>query len=453
MHASTVQREQELNDRDRAKRLHALRELKRLADAGQVKVEPPKPWVNMHCHSFHSYNAHGFSPSRIAWEAYRRGLAVAGVIDFDVLDGLDESLAAGDTLCSKLAVGIETRVYVKEFERDVLNSPNEPAIAYFLGIGFTHLPAADSPAARTLTRMAEGAAARNRMVMQNVNRHLGEVVIDYDKDVLTLTPSGNATERHMLQAYDLKAQQVFPDAARRAHFWAAKLQMPVPEALAMLNDSVRFRDTMRKKLMKYGSPGYVAPDPKNFPALADVVEMIRACGAMPMYGWLDGTQSGEADTDLLLDYFATAGAVALNIIPDRNWNLKDPAEKAQKLAKLNEVVASARNRQLPLCVGTEMNNAAQPLVDHFDAAELRPHGQAFIEGAQVLWGHALLLRHGGFGYVSPQAESAFGKDLVKKNQFFRDVGARPAPHGAQLSALRSAARAGDPRAVLRALPA
>ena len=84
--------EQQLNAPDRALRIRALRELKHLTDMGKVSVEAPRPWVNMHCHSFYSYNAHGFSPSRIAWESHRRGLNASGVVDFDVLEAVDEVL-------------------------------------------------------------------------------------------------------------------------------------------------------------------------------------------------------------------------------------------------------------------------------------------------------------------------------------------------------------------------
>ena len=100
-----------------------------------------------------------------------------------------------------------------------------------------------------------------------------------------------------------------------------------------------------------------------------------------------------------------------------------------------------------------MNSATQPLVDHFDAPEMKPHVPAFLEGAQILWGHSLLLRHGGFGYLSPQAEAAFGRDVARKNAFFREVGEQPVPHGSRLQALRMASRAGDCKAVLRALQA
>ncbi len=450
---NATQLEEALNQPDRRGRLRALRELKALADAGGLRTEPQRPWVNMHCHSFHSYNAHGFSPSHIAWEAHRLGLAAAGVVDFDVLDGLDETLAAGDALRSKLTMGIETRVYIQDFASEVINSPNEPGISYFMGQGFAQAPAAGSPAARTLQRMKECSVIRNRAVMDNVNRFLDEVTVDYARDVLPLTASGNATERHLLLAYDLQAQKAMPDPARRAKFWAAKIQMPQAELAALMNDPVRFRDTLRKRLMKYGGPGYAPPDPKNFPTLAEVVGMIRACGALPVSTWLDGLSSGEQDTGRLLDYYSSAGQAGINFIPDRNWNVRDPAAKALNLAKLNEVIAAARDRHLVICIGTEMNSATQPLVDHFDAPEMKPHAAVFLDGAYILWGHSLLLRHGGFGYLSPQAEAAFGRDAARKNAFFREVGGQPVPHGNRLQALRMASRAGDCKAVLRALQA
>ena len=51
--------EEDLNHPDLRRRLHTLRELKHLADAGKAPVEKPKPWVNMHAHTFFSYNGYG----------------------------------------------------------------------------------------------------------------------------------------------------------------------------------------------------------------------------------------------------------------------------------------------------------------------------------------------------------------------------------------------------------
>jgi len=56
---------------------------------GQARFADPAALFNMHCHSFFSYNADGWSPSRVAYECRNRGLCAAALCDFDVLDGLD----------------------------------------------------------------------------------------------------------------------------------------------------------------------------------------------------------------------------------------------------------------------------------------------------------------------------------------------------------------------------
>jgi hypothetical protein len=73
--------EAELNSFDRETRRNALLEL---ADNIHGSNEPNEN-VNMHFHSFFSYNYKSWSPSRIAWEAKKAGLYAAGLCDFDVL--------------------------------------------------------------------------------------------------------------------------------------------------------------------------------------------------------------------------------------------------------------------------------------------------------------------------------------------------------------------------------
>ncbi len=45
------------------------------------------------------------------------------------------------------------------------------------------------------------AQQRNIDLTKRVNKYLSPVEVDYAKDVLVLTPSGNATERHICLAY------------------------------------------------------------------------------------------------------------------------------------------------------------------------------------------------------------------------------------------------------------
>src|SRR5512146_2087497 len=84
--------ENRLNDFNRRARSDAFAQLVSLADQGQVQLEPADNVANMHSHTFFSFNAYGYSPSALAWLAKRQGYRLMGIVDFDVLDGVDEFL-------------------------------------------------------------------------------------------------------------------------------------------------------------------------------------------------------------------------------------------------------------------------------------------------------------------------------------------------------------------------
>jgi hypothetical protein len=353
----------ELGSFDAGRRRRALERLMQTVD--REALGRRRPEANLHCHTFFSYNAYGYSPSRFAWEACRYGLEVAGIVDFDVLDGVQEFLEAGRLLGLKTVAGFETRAFVSELRDKVTNSPYEPGVSYFITAGFVAPPEPGTAAAATLARMGDCARRRNRRMLARVNAHLDPVTIDYERDVLPLTPAGNATERHMLIAYERRARQTFPEEKDLARFWSARLNEPRESVERLLNDSVAFRNLMRYRLMKHGGVGYAAPEEGSFPTLEEVVEMTLACGAVPTGGWLDGTNDGEADPVELFRLWVSKGIPTVSIIPDRNWNLKDAHEKAVKVQKLREAVEAAAGLNLPILVGTEMNADGQKFVDTF----------------------------------------------------------------------------------------
>ena len=420
--ATVQQLEDQLDNFDSSTRQIALEELANRLKSGQIKLPDIKNEVNLHFHTFFSYNAYGWSPSRVAWEAKKYGLATAGIVDFDVLDGMEEFLEAGKTIGLRSTAALETRVFVSEISDDVISSPNEPGIAYFMGSGFYKIPAAGTKAADILQTMRDMSRRRNIQLVELVNAYLNDVQLDYDGDVLPLTPSGNATERHILAAYDAKSRQVFSDKSTLADFWSRALEISKDEASALISDTPKFHDKMRAKLMKYGGVGYVAPNADTFPPIELTIEMMTEMGALPMITWLDGTNPGEADADVFLNTLVDKGSVALNIIPDRNWNIKDPKDKQIKTENLAKIIKAARKLNLPVCVGTEMNKAGLPFVDDFSAVELQPYVDDFIEGAYFLWGHTFLARNADLGYMSKWADDHFGNDRANKNEFYARVG-------------------------------
>jgi hypothetical protein len=392
-----------------------------------VPAVPATDWVNMHLHTFFSYNGEGWSPTRIAWEAGARGLYSIAICDFDVLQGLEELLEASDLLGLRAAVGFESRVYFREYGTQEINSPGEPGVFYFMGMGFVRQPTPGSRAAAVLADMLERSHARNRAMIQRINAALGDVTLDYEADALPLTPDRNATERHVVCAYHEKALREFrgcQDTA--AAFWAARLGLDLKAACDTIRDTNRFTDTLRSKLMKKGGPGYRQPDADTFPPLDTVIGMVRECRAIPMSTWLDGTSAGEGDPAAQLECLMAKGVEAANIIPDRNWNLKDPAEKARKIAELDRYVAAAQALELPINVGTELNKPGQRFVDDFAAAPMKPHHGVFLKGAQTMVGHMRLLRWADLSYIDAAAAGEF-PSRGARNAFFAAVGALPGP--------------------------
>ncbi|HYA75007.1 MAG TPA: hypothetical protein VEF36_17820, partial [Roseiarcus sp.] len=384
----------------------ALTALWRGAQSGDDALAEPGVEVNLHAHTFFSYNAYGYSPSKFAWLARKAGLAVAGIVDFDVLDGADEFLAAGRLIGLKTCASLESRVFVPEFATRVINSPGEPGVAYHMGVGFP-----GSLPHPFLTEMRSAAERRTREMLQRVNAYLDPVRLDFERDVIPLTPNGNATERHLCEAYERKAVEAFPDAARRAAFWTERLgDAPVA--------SVKLRGLIRAKTMKQGGVGYAAPDSGSFPLMAKMNRFVVEAGAIPTVAWLDGMSEGERRMDELIDVATATGAAALNLIPDRNYTRGLPE---QKLKNLYDVVALAERRGLPIVVGTEMNTPGQKFVDSFSSDELRPLAPAFLRGACIVYAHSVLQRECGLGYLSRWAEDSFSS-LAAKNDFFAAAG-------------------------------
>ncbi len=419
--------EKQLNDFDSIKRKEALDFVVRMLDEHKTTVPSEKNEVNLHFHTFYSYNANGWSPSRIAWESKKYGLMATGIVDFDVIDGMNEFLLATHELDIRGAVSLETRVFIEEYRDHVLSSPKEPGVAYFMAVGCYQYPETDSKADHALKRMRTMASQRNIEVMDRVNEYLVKVKIDYHRDALPLTPSGNATERHMLSAYDKKAREVFSDDKEAlVSFWANALEMDKLDCSNLIDNTAAFHDKIRSKLMKYGGVGYVAPTKDTFPQVEEVIAMSNDMGAIPAIAWLDGTNSGEADMPKLLGDLAEMGTLAMNIIPDRNWNIKDADEKKTKVENLEKAVNAAREANFPIIVGTEMNKAGLPFVDDFDSPELRPYVKDFIDGANFLHGHTMLAKPADLGVQSEWAKSAFSSASLR-NDFYTKVGSLAGP--------------------------
>ena len=377
-----------LSDFNNETRQNALKEIVRLIDEGKIERNREiKPWINLHIHTFHSYNYNNWSPSRIVFEAWKTGLKYTGTVDFDTLAGLEETLLAGKLLNMKVTGGFETRTFVDEMKDVVTNSPREPGICYLCGKGFLKSPDKNSEAGKFFGYIKEIAQRRNREVIEKLNRYLGEVNVDYYNDVLPLTPSGNPTERHITEAYQKKSEEIL--GGKVDIFWSDILKIKTEKVREIrVNKRADFQEILRKTLIKYGGPGYMVPEKKNFPSFDETVKMIETAGGIPVGGWLDGTTQGEENPDALLDFLESKGIKVVMVIPDRNYNIADNRERELKIRKLDEFMSACQRRKVPVICGTEMNKYGQPFVDNFNNPVIGKYLPYFLSSAGIFFGPA-----------------------------------------------------------------
>ncbi len=424
MNTNTNTLETALNDFEPEKRQAVLQALRN--ESMPEGARSHAGMVNMHMHSFYSYNAYGWSPSRLVWEARKAGLHAAGLVDFDVLDGLEEFLAACRALHVRGAVGLETRAFLKEMADKEISSPGEPGVTYIMGMGFPRLPQTGSDAAEKLALFRIQYDERNEAMIARINAALPEIALDYTAEAKPLTPAGGVTERHIVRAYREKGEAVFQGESEKGiAFWSRVLGKDVEAIKALQSDIPAFEEAIRAKLTKKGGIGYEAPSEKTFPPVDDFIQWVSANQAIPMVAWLDGTSAGESDPAALLECQASKGAAALNIIPDRNWNIKDPAQQEIKVRNLEAIIKVAVGLQLPINIGTEMNKDGLPYADRLDGPVLKRFSALFLEGAHVMVGQTLLARYAGCAFASSHAEGAFG-NREKQIKAYAKIGAAPA---------------------------
>jgi len=371
--------EQRLNDFDPAIRKAALLEAKTAFENKEIEAAEVSDIHNMHCHSFFSYNGYGYSPSFIVYLAKKMGFYAVGLVDFDVLDGVDEFSEALELLNVRGCCGMETRVFIPELADKEINSPGEPGIAYHLGCGFKSgkVPAEQKAFAEMLRKNAN---FRTRKVVELVNGYLAPAVIDFDEVAKKYTPFGNVTERHVCSAYRDAASAVFTDKAELAAFWSEKLGIELAEAEKLLANPVKLEGVIRSKTMKSGGVGYVKPSPESFPTLSDMNKFITGFNAVPTLAWLNGMSAGENALDELIKLHKQYGTAAATLIPARNVEGSTPEKSAALQAELDRFIAACAQADLPLLAGTEMNAPGQLLVDDFENPALKKHLALLLGG-------------------------------------------------------------------------
>lgn len=415
-----------LNSPRTNERKQALAEAARRFETGEVGRPMETGWTNPIARTFFSYSVAGFSPSRLTWEAVVRGLSVIGSADLDNLGAMNEMFAAGEALHIRTTVSLETTVLVDSYADRDINRVGFPGVMRAMGVGFSSVPGTGAEHGKLIATLPQRAVARNVALIEKINALLTPVKIDFESDVLPLTPAGNATEKHISAAYARKAMTIFTDSVDLAVFWADVLGRSPADVGELLADQDVFLDSLAEKIMPTVA-GQSPAGERDHPSAEAFFQAVRASGAIPCLCWQGGDTDGEKDAEQLLSDAEGWGARAVAVTPDGSWNLSDPEKKAQGLKALEELMVAARKRRMPILAGSRMNRPGQKFVDSFDAPEVAPYVREFTDSAYWLYGHTLLARALGYGVGSPWARLRLGRDRGRTNAFYLEVGktARP----------------------------
>jgi hypothetical protein len=128
----------------------------------------------------------------------------------------------------------------------------------------------------------------------------------------------------------------------------------------------------------------------------------------------------------ILDLLVKKGISGFNLIPnlaipEPDAQLDNSKKRERQIQLLYHNVEIAREFDLPLHIGTEMNSYGQRKVDNLESPELKPLKKQFIDGAFFIYGHVRLQRSLGLGYQSDWTASWL-PTRAERNTFYTKAG-------------------------------
>jgi hypothetical protein len=248
-------------------------------------------------------------------------------------------------------------------------------------------------------------------IVEKMNAHCREKGIELGlgyEDARGLTPHGNTTERHVVQAFCGKIGLIAPDPAQRLSVYSKLLGVKIDEKT--MNDAAELQTSVRANLVKSGKPCYVEEDERAFTSIQHLVRVFRQYGTIPTYGVMGNPiTEEEEDLEALMDKVTKLGMYGLDLFEFRT-----------KLERAAQIIDAGRSHGLPVYIGTEHNTkTAAPLTGEIGRdPRLYPY---LRESAEFARGHQLLERFCEFGYLDREGRPRFG-NLMEGFRFYSQAG-------------------------------
>jgi hypothetical protein len=302
----------DLNHRERSRRLAAAEAVGALVRSGELKVAQTSE-VNNHVHTTYSFSP--YFPAMAAYKAYQAGLKAVGAMDHDSVSGAEEMLDAGRAIGIATTVGFELRVSFAgtAVAGRKINNPDSETITYVAvhGIPRQRLP----EARRFLAPVLEARNRRNRRMVEGLNRLLpgyGLRPLDFDRDVASISQAaegGSITERHLMCAV---ANAVLAEVGKGEPvlpFVQERMGISIPANISdLLRDPLNphyVYDLLGVFKSSFLERVFIQPGDDECPPVRALVELGDRLGAIPVYAYLGDV--GESPTgDKKAEHFEDA---------------------------------------------------------------------------------------------------------------------------------------------------
>ncbi|MBR4282374.1 MAG: PHP domain-containing protein [Clostridia bacterium] len=275
-------------------KLNAPTKEERIANLKEVlkttEFPPMVPqYINNHIHTTYSFSP--YSPTAAVYAARMEGLCTAGIIDHDSISGAKEFLEAAKIVDIPVTIGMEARVSMDGTRMDGkrTNNPDQVGVSYMTIQGVKH------DKIDTLTEFfkpyQEARHNRNRKMIENINKLLPQVSLDYDADVLPLSlanDNGGVTERHLMYALAIKlVKQVGKGQAMIEKLSSLGIELSAKQSAQMLDEEYPFYEYDLLGILKSAFVPKIYIDATDeCPKLKDMVEICDKIDAFLCYAYL-----------------------------------------------------------------------------------------------------------------------------------------------------------------------
>ena len=343
-----------------------LSELEALAAENKIPRVERTHYINNHIHTDRSFSP--YTPTSAVYTAYQNGLATAGIMDHDTVDGAEEFIEAGRLIGLPVTVGVECRVDMSAtpFADRRLNNPDQIACAYVAMHGIPHASLKDVDAFFAPFRCQRN--IRNREMVSRIDALVKPfgLSLDFDTDVLPLARA-SVTERHILFALTKKITALYDTPEKVIDFLKNTMGIAVSSKaeaniLAGRETPAFYEYDILGVLKSDMVSKFYIPATKELPSLEEFLAMVRRAGGISAYAYLGDVTSSvtgdkkaqtfeDAYLDELFDYLEKVGFDAVTYMPTRNT-----------AAQLDRVMALCRQHSFFQISGEDINTPRQSFI-------------------------------------------------------------------------------------------